>query len=76
MEMLMIVVVGSRECSSTIFIILEHPGVKRMQCVQGIDGSGYEKIPLKTPGSQVDERWRYLGLHELGVGDGLLSVGC
>lgn len=76
MEMLVMVVGGRGEHSSPILSILAHPGMKRMQCVQGLGTFRCKKIPLKTPGSHVVERPRCLWLHGLDLSDRLPLLGC
>lgn len=75
-EMLVMVAGGRGEHSSPILIILAHPAVKRMQCVQGLRTFRCKKIPLKTPGSHIVERQRCLWLNGLGLSDRLILVGC
>lgn len=75
-EMLVMVAGGRGEHSSLILIILAHPAVKRMQCVQGLGTFRCRKVPLKTPGSHIVERQRCLWLNGLGLSDRLILVGC
>lgn len=68
--MLTMVVVRRGKLSYTVLIILEHPELRRMQCVQ--EPSAFctlrcNKNPLKAPDSHVVERPRFLQQHGLGL---------